>query len=81
MMERELVIAVFLVLTFSLPFLVRGQCQVISPDPSFQSTHHYGTVSELHLSNRGDSELDLYLVDQFRQEVFVGLLDAWMELG
>ena len=59
----------------------QGNCQFISSDELLQSSHQYGRGSELHFSNRGDSKLDIFLVDQSRGETLVGMLNSWMELG
>ena len=39
------------------------------------------SVSELHFINRGDVKLDLFLVQHSREEMLVGVLDAWLQMG
>jgi hypothetical protein len=53
----------------------------VAASESLRSTRVLGRPSELHFINRGDVKLDLFLVQHSREEMLVGVLDAWLQMG
>jgi prolyl 4-hydroxylase len=61
--------------------IVTGKCKFISPDTSLRSSSQAGRQVEIQFSNPGDGEFDIFWLDRSMNEVNMGKLDSWEELG
>ena len=82
-MWLEVILILIMVVLSTLCCPVECACEgvTVAASESLRSTRVLGRPSELHFINRGDVKLDLFLVQHSREEMLVGVLDAWLQMG
>jgi hypothetical protein len=84
-MWLEVILILIMVVLSTLSCPVECACEGVTvgvaASESLRSTRVLGRPSELHFINRGDVKLDLFLVQHSREEMLVGVLDAWLQMG